>query len=167
MILQTYPHRLIFSSLKCIVCSLKSYDEFRWINEHQDYSRLRMRCRQKYSKEELVKTLVIREHGKLFELDPDDSDADTSDDERSSSDASGSVDRPSGSRKVVRVFDLTEQVRLEGTWAVGFGTFSDVWKGMWRDPMENRERAVSLDSLIRIRAFSLTNCAFSLIIRLL
>ncbi|RXW23396.1 hypothetical protein EST38_g2433 [Candolleomyces aberdarensis] len=150
MILQTYPHRLIFSSLKCIVCSLKSYDEFRWINEHQDYSRLRMRCRQKYSKEEVVKTLVIRDHGKLFELDSNYSDGDTSDDdEQSSSNTSGSLQRrhSGSSRKAVRVFDLTEQVRLEGTWAVGFGTFSDVWKAMWQDPMENRERTVAVKFL--------------------
>ena len=54
----------------------------------------------------------------------------------------------SGTRKKgVRVFDLTDQVRLEGTWAVGFGTFSDVWRGRWQDPMERRERAVAIKFL--------------------
>ncbi|KAF5331847.1 hypothetical protein D9611_008967 [Ephemerocybe angulata] len=134
MVLQTYPARLIFASLKCIVCSLKSYDEFRWINEHQDYSRLRMRCRQKYSKEELVKTLVLR--------DREDSPSDSEDDVEDELEA----ETPT-SKKAVRVFDLTDQVRLEGTWAVGFGTFSDVWKGTWRDPMERRERAVAVKFL--------------------
>ncbi|KAJ3549239.1 hypothetical protein NMY22_g962 [Coprinellus aureogranulatus] len=147
MILQTYPNHLVFSSLKCIVCSLKSYDEFRWINEHQDYSRLRMRCRQKYSKEQLLKTLVLRDRNGLSS---DESEPDSEDEmdlgweaERRRRERSDSGTRKKG----VRVFDLTDQVTLEGSWAVGFGTFSDVWKGKWQDPMERRERLVAVKFL--------------------
>ena len=43
MILQTYPPRLYFSSLRTVALSISSYDEFRWIQEHQDYSRLKQR----------------------------------------------------------------------------------------------------------------------------
>lgn len=147
MILQTYPTHLIFSSLKCVVCSLKSYDEFRWVNEHQDYSRLRMRCRQKYSKEELVKTLVLRERADAKNGE----DASDSEDE---SEVQSQERRDSDIRAVgrsttrtLRVFDLTDQVRLDGEWPVGFGTFSDVYKAQWKDPMERRERAVAVKVL--------------------
>lgn len=148
MILQTYPNHLVFSSLKCIVCSLKSYDEFRWINEHQDYSRLRMRCRQKYSKEQLVKTLVLRDRGDGANSDESDPESEDERGNRLEVERRRRERSDSGSRKRgVRVFDLTDQVTLEGSWAVGFGTFSDVWKGQWQDPMERRERAVAVKFL--------------------
>lgn len=60
MILQTYPHRLYFSSLRSIALSVSSYEEFRWIQEQQDYSRLKQRCRQKFLQETVTKTLVIK-----------------------------------------------------------------------------------------------------------
>ncbi|KIJ91661.1 hypothetical protein K443DRAFT_14204 [Laccaria amethystina LaAM-08-1] len=41
MILQTYPYFLYFSSLRTVPLSISSYDEFRWIQEDQDYSRLK------------------------------------------------------------------------------------------------------------------------------
>ena len=51
MILQTYPQHLYFYSLRPLSLSISSYDEFRWIQEHQDYSRLKQRCRQKFLQE--------------------------------------------------------------------------------------------------------------------
>ncbi|KAF5375946.1 hypothetical protein D9615_008211 [Tricholomella constricta] len=60
MILQTYPRRLYFSSLRLVALSVSSYDEFRWIQEHQDYSRLKQRCRQKFLQETVTKTLVVK-----------------------------------------------------------------------------------------------------------
>ncbi|GLB42900.1 putative protein tyrosine kinase [Lyophyllum shimeji] len=60
MILQTYPQHLYFSSLRPVALSVSSYDEFRWIQEHQDYSRLKQRCRQKFLQETVTKTLVIK-----------------------------------------------------------------------------------------------------------
>jgi len=78
-----------------------------------------------------VKTLVLRD-GVL----PD---------ERTENEEDGAEDGKR--RRGVRVFDLTDQVKLDGSWAVGFGTFSDVWKGTWKDPMERRERAVAVKFL--------------------
>ncbi|KAG6919677.1 hypothetical protein DXG01_002620 [Tephrocybe rancida] len=60
MILQTYPHYLYFSALRPVALSVSSYDEFRWIQEHQDYSRLKQRCRQKFLQETVTKTLVVK-----------------------------------------------------------------------------------------------------------
>ncbi|RDB21804.1 Serine/threonine-protein kinase STY8 [Hypsizygus marmoreus] len=60
MILQTYPHHLYFSALRSVALSVSSYDEFRWIQEHQDYSRLKQRCRQKFLQETVTKTLVVK-----------------------------------------------------------------------------------------------------------
>ncbi|KAG6865015.1 hypothetical protein C0991_005657 [Blastosporella zonata] len=60
MILQTYPQYLYFSALRPMALSVASYDEFRWVQEHQDYSRLKQRCRQKYLQESVTKTLVIK-----------------------------------------------------------------------------------------------------------
>lgn len=105
MILQTYPHYIYFSSLRTVALSISSYDEFRWIQEHQDYSRLKQRCRQKFLQETVTKTLVLR---------------------------------PS-----VVLTDLTDQVKMIGDSAVAHGSFSDVWKGQWNDPVERRTRFVS------------------------
>jgi hypothetical protein len=104
MILQTYPHYLYFSALRPISLSISSYDEFRWIQEHQDYSRLKQRCRQKFLQETVTKTLVVK--GSLV------------------------------------LTDLTDEVMRAGTSAVGYGGFSDVWKGVWNDPVEKRPRNV-------------------------
>jgi hypothetical protein len=108
MILQTYPHYLYFSSLRTVSLSISSYDEFRWIQEHQDYSRLKQRCRQKFMQETVTKTLVLR---------------------------------PS-----VVLTDLTDQIKMVGNEAIAFGSFSDVWKGKWNDPVERRVRFVSFSS---------------------
>lgn len=104
MILQTYPRYLYFSALRPISLSISSYDEFRWIQEHQDYSRLKQRCRQKFLQETVTKTLVVK--GSLV------------------------------------LTDLTDEVMRVGTSAVGYGGFSDVWKGVWNDPVEKRPRNV-------------------------
>jgi hypothetical protein len=105
MILQTYPRYLCFSALRPISLSISSYDEFRWIQEHQDYSRLKQRCRQKFLQETVTKTLVVK----------------------------GSV----------VLTDLTDEVMRVSTCAFGYGSFSDVWKGVWNDPVEKRPRNVS------------------------
>lgn len=112
LILQTYPHYLYFSSLRTVALSTSSYDEFRWTQEHQDYSRLRQRCRQKFMQETVTKTLVLR---------------------------------PS-----VVLADLTDQVRMVGNSAVAHGSFSDVWKGRWDDPVERRTRFVAVKFLRQI-----------------
>ncbi|KAG2002503.1 TKL/TKL-ccin protein kinase [Coprinopsis cinerea AmutBmut pab1-1] len=136
MVLQTYPPYLIFSSLRGISLSVSSYYEFRWINEHQDYSRLRMRCRQKFMMEGVVKTLVIRESVESNgESQPP-----------ASPDSPVRMESPPG-KDEVRVFDLTDEVQLKGNWAVAFGTFSDVWEGTWKDPIEKRDTAVAVKFL--------------------
>ncbi|KAF8962816.1 kinase-like domain-containing protein [Flammula alnicola] len=68
MVLQTYPERLFFASLRTVALSISSYDEFRWIQEHQDYSRLKQRCRQKFLQETVTKTLVVRGEIMLTDL---------------------------------------------------------------------------------------------------
>ncbi|EDR00010.1 uncharacterized protein LACBIDRAFT_314918 [Laccaria bicolor S238N-H82] len=88
MILQTYPHFLYFSSLRTVALSISSYDEFRWIQEHQDY------------------------------------------------------------RSVI-LTDLTDEV-VKGDAAVAHGTFSDVWKGTWNDPIESRPRPVAIKVLRQV-----------------
>jgi len=60
MILQTYPQFLYFQSLRTVALSISSYDEFRWIQEHQDFSRLKQRCRQKFLQETVTKTLIVK-----------------------------------------------------------------------------------------------------------
>ncbi|KAF9552877.1 kinase-like protein [Agrocybe pediades] len=60
MILQTYPQYLYFQSLRTVALSISSYDEFRWIQEHQDFSRLKQRCRQKFLQETVTKTLIVK-----------------------------------------------------------------------------------------------------------
>lgn len=110
MILQTYPHYLYFSALRSVALSVSSYDEFRWIQEHQDYSRLKQRCRQKFLQETVTKTLVIK----------------------------GSV----------ILTDLTDEVVRVGTSAVSHGSFSDVWKAVWNDPVEKRTRSVKFSRII-------------------
>lgn len=112
MILQTYPNYLYFSSLRTVSLSISSYDEFRWIQEHQDYSRLKQRCRQKFLQESVTKTLVLR---------------------------------PS-----VVLTDLTDQVKMIGNSAVCHGSFSDVWKGKWSDPIEQRTRFVAVKFLRQV-----------------
>ncbi|KAF5350134.1 hypothetical protein D9756_009091 [Leucocoprinus leucothites] len=114
MILQTYPNYLHFSSLRTVALSISSYDEFRWIQEHQDYSRLKQRCRQKFLQETVTKTLVLR---------------------------------PS-----VVLTDLTDQVKMVGNSAVAHGSFSDVWKAKWNDPVEKRTRFVAIKFLRQIMA---------------
>lgn len=112
MILQTYPTRLYFSSLRTVALSISSYDEFRWIQEHQDYSRLKQRCRQKFLQETVTKTLVVK--GSLI------------------------------------LTDLTDEVVIIGDSAVAYGSFSDVWKGSWNDPLQRRTRIVALKFLRQI-----------------
>ena len=117
MILQTYPPRLYFSSLRTVALSISSYDEFRWIQEHQDYSRLKQRCRQKFLQETVTKTWVVG--GSLV------------------------------------LTDLTDDVVIIGDSPVAHGSFSDVWKGTWNDPIERRPRIV--------RKFSSANMYFTII----
>ncbi|KAL1741134.1 kinase-like domain-containing protein [Schizophyllum fasciatum] len=50
------------------------------------------------------------------------------------------------------VTDLTERVTLLGSQPVAHGAFSDVWKGMWEDPVEKRPRFVALKLLRQIMA---------------
>jgi uncharacterized membrane protein len=111
MVLQTYPHHLYFQSLRTVALSISSYDEFRWIQEHQDYSRLKQRCRQKFLQETVTKTLVVK--GSLI------------------------------------LTDLTEEVVIMGDSPVAHGSFSDVWKGVWEDPIERRPRTVSIASIFQ------------------
>ncbi|PPQ99375.1 hypothetical protein CVT24_009205 [Panaeolus cyanescens] len=68
MVLQTYPHRLYFVSLRPIALSSSSYDEFRWTAEHQDYSRLRLRARQKFLQETVTKTLTVKANVVMTDL---------------------------------------------------------------------------------------------------
>ncbi|KAK2464977.1 hypothetical protein APHAL10511_003053 [Amanita phalloides] len=112
MILNTYPERLYFHSLCATTLTLSSYDEFRWIQEHQDYSRLKQRCRQKFLQQCVTKTLVVK--------------------------------------GTLALLDLTDEVQLIGDSAVGFGSFSDVWKGLWRDQVEKREKKVAVKFLRKV-----------------
>jgi len=48
--------------------------------------------------------------------------------------------------------DLTDEVVIVGDSAVAHGSFSDVWKGMWEDPIERRPRMVALKFLRQIMA---------------
>ncbi|KAF8896916.1 kinase-like domain-containing protein [Gymnopilus junonius] len=114
MILQTYPEHIYFQSLRTVALSISSYDEFRWIQEHQDYSRLKQRCRQKFLQETVTKTLVVK--GSLI------------------------------------LTDLTDEVVIMGDSAVAHGSFSDVWQGMWEDPVEKRTRRVALKFLRQVMA---------------
>jgi hypothetical protein len=107
MVLNSYPKRLYFSSLRATTLTLSAYDEFRWIQEHQDYSRLKQRCRQKFLQAGVTKTLVIK--------------------------------------GTIALFDMTDEVKLDGESPVGFGSFSDVWKGTWRDKVEQREKLVMMN----------------------
>ncbi|TFK19230.1 kinase-like protein [Coprinopsis marcescibilis] len=130
-ILHAYPPYLVFSSLRSISLSVSSYYEFRLHgldSEHHDYSRLRMRCRQKFMMEGVVKTLVLKES---IDTNPPDSPE---------------AGPRSPLKEEVRVFDLTDSVKLGGG-AVAGGTFSDVWEGTWEDPIEKRERAVAVKFL--------------------
>lgn len=43
--------------------------------------------------------------------------------------------------------DLTDEVVIMGNTAVAAGSFSDVWKGTWEDPIEKRPRTVALKFL--------------------
>jgi hypothetical protein len=60
ILLQSAPGRISFSSLNSAAQSIASYDEFRWTPDHLDYSRLKLRCRQKFTQETVAKTLVIK-----------------------------------------------------------------------------------------------------------
>ena len=99
-----HARRLLFASFRSIALSVSSYDEFRRSPAHQDYSRLKQRCRQKYLQLTVTKTLVIRD--------------------------------------AIVVTDLTERVERLGSSPVAHGSFSDVWKAMWEDPVEHRPRFV-------------------------
>jgi len=112
MILQTYPQYLFFQSLRTVALSVSSYEEFRSIPEHLDYTRLKQRCRQKFLQETVTKTLVVK----------------------------GSV----------IITDLTDQVVIMGDSAVAHGSFADVWKGVWVDPIERRQRNVALKFLRQV-----------------
>jgi hypothetical protein len=112
MVLNSYPKRLYFSSLRATTLTLSAYDEFRWIQEHQDYSRLKQRCRQKFLQAGVTKTLVIK--------------------------------------GTIALFDMTDEVKLDGESPVGFGSFSDVWKGTWRDKVEQREKLVAVKYLRKV-----------------
>ncbi|KAF8623872.1 hypothetical protein AX17_007274 [Amanita inopinata Kibby_2008] len=109
MIFNTYPQHLHLNSLRSASLTLACYDEFRWIQEHQDYSRLKQRCRQKFLQERVTKTLVIKDS--------------------------------------ITLVDLTDEVELIGNHPVAFGSFSDVWKGLWKDHIEGRERLVAVKYL--------------------
>ncbi len=111
MILNMYPERLYFNSLCATTLTLSSYDEFRWIQEHQDYSRLKQRCRQKFLQQGVTKTLVIK--------------------------------------GTLALLDMTDEVELIGSSPVGYGSFSDVWKGWWKDRVEKREKMVRWISTAR------------------
>ena len=112
MILKTYPQYLYFQSLRTVALSISSYEEFRSIPEHIDYSRLKQRCRQKFLQETVTKTLVVK----------------------------GSV----------IVTDLTDEVVTLGDSAVAHGSFADVWKGVWMDPIERHQRNVALKILRQV-----------------
>ncbi|KAL0948376.1 hypothetical protein HGRIS_010958 [Hohenbuehelia grisea] len=112
MLLQTYPNHIYFSNLLSVAQSVSAYDEFRWSPEHQDYSRLKQRCRQKYTMEGVKKTLVVK--GEVI------------------------------------ITDLTDEVVRVGHDAVCQGSFSDVWKGLWRDPTSPQPRFVALKYLRQI-----------------
>jgi hypothetical protein len=59
-VLHRHPRRLYFSSLLSASKSIASYEEFRYVPEQLDYSRLKQRCRQKYTQETVMKTLVVK-----------------------------------------------------------------------------------------------------------
>ncbi|KIJ67231.1 hypothetical protein HYDPIDRAFT_148722 [Hydnomerulius pinastri MD-312] len=67
-LLQRNPAHLYFSSLTSVVQAISSYDEFRWIPEHLDYSRLKQRARQKATLEKVTKTLVVKGSVLLVDL---------------------------------------------------------------------------------------------------
>ncbi|KAI6012235.1 kinase-like domain-containing protein [Pisolithus marmoratus] len=67
-LLQTNPSCLYFSSLTSVVQAISSYDVFRWIPEHLDYSRLKQRARQKATLETVTKTLLIKGSVLLVDL---------------------------------------------------------------------------------------------------
>jgi hypothetical protein len=137
MILQTYPRYLYFQSLRTVALSISSYEEFRSIPEHLDYSRLKQRCRQKFLQETVTKTLVVK----------------------------GSV----------IITDLTDEVTIVGDSAVAHGSFADVWKGVWVDPIERRQRDVAVkylrqvmvkgvrERLIKVCFYDFSSCFRSLI----
>jgi hypothetical protein len=103
-ILQTHHAFLYFVSLRPLALSISSYDEFRWSEEHLDYSRLKQRCRQKFLQETVTKMLVVQ--------------------------------------GTVKVVDLTDDVVIVGDAAVAHGAFSDVWMGVWEDPMDRKTKKV-------------------------
>ncbi|KAM6499519.1 Protein kinase-like domain containing protein [Amanita muscaria] len=112
MLLNSYPERLYFSCLRLTTLTLSAYDEFRWIQEHQDYSRLKQRCRQKFLQTQVTKTLVIK--------------------------------------GAITLLDLTDEVELIGVSPVGFGSFSDVWKGSWSDRIEQKKKLVAVKYLRKV-----------------
>ncbi|KAF9005051.1 kinase-like domain-containing protein [Cyathus striatus] len=112
MVLQTYPNNLYFASLRTVALSVSSYDEFRWIQEHQDFSRMKMRCRQKFLQETVTKTLVVKGE--------------------------------------VVLTDLTEEIVKLGDEPISHGSFSDVWKAVWNDPVERRQKVVALKFLRQV-----------------
>ncbi|KAI6108701.1 kinase-like domain-containing protein [Pisolithus croceorrhizus] len=67
-LLQSNPSHLYFSSLTSVVQAISSYDVFRWVPEHLDYSRLKQRARQKATLETVTKTLFIKGSVLLVDL---------------------------------------------------------------------------------------------------
>lgn len=101
VLLQNCPHHIYFSNLLSVARTINLYEiGSRGADEHSDYSRLKHRCQQKATQEEVTKTLVVK----------------------------GSVS----------VTDLTDHVIRVGDSPVGYGSFSDVWKGIWtiQEPFE-------------------------------
>ncbi|KAL4062792.1 kinase-like domain-containing protein [Scleroderma yunnanense] len=67
-LLQCNPSHLYFSSLDSVVQTISSYDEFRWVSEHLNYSRLKQRARQKSILEKVTKTLLVKGSVLLVDL---------------------------------------------------------------------------------------------------
>ena len=61
-------HALHFSSLTSVTQAITHYDSFHWVSEHQDYSRLKQRARQKAVLEKVTKTLVVKGSVLLVDL---------------------------------------------------------------------------------------------------
>jgi len=61
-------HALHFSSLTSVTQAITHYDSFHWVSEHQDYSRLKQRTRQKAVLEKVTKTLVMEGSVLLVDL---------------------------------------------------------------------------------------------------
>ncbi|KAJ8496759.1 hypothetical protein ONZ45_g12335 [Pleurotus djamor] len=117
MLLQTYPQRLYFTTFLSVTQSITCYDSFRWIPEHQDYTRLKQRCRHKHIIEGVTKTLLVK--GRVI------------------------------------ITDLTDEVVKSGNEPLHHGSFSDVWKGEWKDSATMKRRVVAVKFLRQVMAQNL------------